>query len=98
MLIEDINTAGPSGSLITTRTKSMRISASGTWNGGSVLLEVKLPDDSWAPVQTWTDDAYDIVDVIGSGTFRTNTTHGGSAPDLVFDVAVEWPSSIVAAE
>lgn len=87
MLISDINTAGASGQRIISTGGLIQISVSGTWNGGTVTLQRLLSDGTtWADVTSSTDDDYFIVESIGSAKYRTNTTHGGSAPVLVADV------------
>lgn len=92
-LISDINTAGASASIITAKSNLMQVLISGTWNGGTVSLEKKLPDDSWVAVQSWTDNAYDIVETVGSAQYRFNTIQGGSAPSLKCDVTFDSPAS-----
>lgn len=92
-LITDINTAGASAQTINARSNMMQVLVNGTWNGGTVALQKKLPDNSWVTVQEWTANGYDIVETIGSAKYRFFTTQGGSAPDLKCDVTFDGPGS-----
>lgn len=92
-LITDINTAGASAQIINARANMMQVLINGTWNGATVNLQKRISDGTWITVQSWTDNAYDVVETIGSATYRFNTTHGASAPDLKCDVTFDGPGS-----
>lgn len=81
MLITDINSAGASALTITARS-DMQILIAGTWAGATVSLQ-KYVNSTWITVKDYTADAYDIVESIGSGVYRTFTT---GSPTLICDV------------
>jgi hypothetical protein len=87
-IITDINTAGASALTIKPRSKLMQVLLSGVWNGASVSVQ-KLVGAEWVTVASYTDSAFDIIETVGSGTYRTNTIVGGTAPVLVANI--EFP-------
>lgn len=81
MIISDINAAGASSEHINTRAGLFQLLLNGTWNGATVTLEREV-DGNWLAVGSYTDNAYDIIETVGFGKYRLNTTVDGSAPVL----------------
>lgn len=89
-LITDINDAGASAQIIDARADLMQVTITGTWNGGTVnLQEYYDDDDTWNTIQSWTDNANDIIETVGNARYRFNTVHGGSAPVLKCNVKMD---------
>jgi hypothetical protein len=84
-VIPDINTAGASAYTINVKSPLMQVLLSGTFNGGTVSFQRQI-GASWYTIASYTNSAYDIIETVGSGTYRTNTVHGGSPPVLVASV------------
>lgn len=87
-LINDINTAGASTQELIVSDSLMQILFSGTWADATVFLEKLLPDGTWAAVASFTADEYYIVETVGSGRYRLNTS---GTPDIKADVT--FPSA-----
>lgn len=93
MLIRDINTAGDSNTIIVSNGGPAQLLLNGTWNGGTVSLKKLVPEtNQWVAVESSTADDYYIIESVGGGKYKTSTTHGGSAPDLVAEVIFNSPS------
>lgn len=90
--ILDINDNGPSAQLITVRSAPMQLLLNGTWSGATVTLEKLLDDGSWNAVREWTDNAYPIIETVGTGKYRMNTS---GTPSIVCDVTfIEGTGSV----
>lgn len=89
-LIDDINVIGDSARIITAK-GLMGITLNGTWNAATVNLQKKI-DGSWYTVKSYTDDANDIIESVGSGQYRFNTS-GLSAPNIIADVTFDGPGN-----
>jgi len=81
-LITDINTSGASALTIYAGPGLFQVLISGTWSGATVALE-KNVGGSWVSVRNYTEDAYEVVENVNTGSFRMTTA---GSPSLVCDV------------
>jgi len=87
-LITDINSAGASAEIITAK-GLMGVTLNGSWNGATVSLQ-KLIDGSWYTIKDYTSNANDLVQSIGSATYRFSTS---GTPSIICDVTFDGASS-----
>lgn len=88
-LISEINTG--SSQVITARGGLMQVLISGTWNSATIPLQ-KNVDGTWITVREYTEDAYEIIETVGSGQYRFGTPTGGT-PSVTCDVTFDGPGS-----
>ena len=88
-LITDINTAGDSALRITSRSSLMQIMLNGVWSGATVSLQLNV-NGSWHTVKQYTENAYDIVETVGSSVYRFSTS---GSPTLTCNVSFDRSGS-----
>lgn len=87
MIISDINTAGASSEEWRCTDSEFQIVVGGTFNGGTVDVQQQITGTStWVTIASITEDSKLTVEDSNYSDYRTNTTHGGSAPSLTAEV------------
>jgi len=71
--------------LITSRSSLMQIMLNGVWSGATVSLQLNV-NGSWHTVKQFTENAYDIVETLGSSVYRFSTS---GSPALTCEVSFD---------
>ena len=82
--ITDINTSGASSQVITAR-GLMGVTLNGTWNSATVSLQKKI-GGSWYTIKDYTANANDVIESVGSATYRFSTS---GTPSIICEVTFE---------
>ena len=87
-MIPDINTSGDSAYTIHAR-GLMGVTLNGTWSSAVVSLQKQI-DGDWYTVKDYTDDANDVIESVGSATYRFSTS---GTPTIICDVTFDGPGN-----